>query len=369
MSQPTLVYIVSNRKGDDLYRELRKVYPRSIYIDGGYGSLPYPLAAALRILERAGLPVKARPSLDFSLRRIIARRVFGAIRKNVKPGPDTHIVYWHGLFPITRQWAELGKNGTITDVAMDETYFEHFHVPPGRPRRVREEMWETNARNCEFIFTHSNWAQAANAKLYPQEQAKIKRVGWGSDMAPLKPEEVFSQERKNQILCVGHDYFRKGVDVYNQVAGMLRRKFPGLECAVAGRPGKKLDLSSLGNLKVLGPVNRSRLDGLLRESKLFMLFSRFEPAGHVTIEAMSYGVPVICSDRGGIGEPVVHGRTGFVCDIDKPEGIVECASRLLSDEQMLDEFRHEAYRHATGSWQWKHTAERIYRYMTTGQAN
>jgi len=321
------------------------------------------------MLDGIGLSVKARPSVELPLRRLIARKVFRAVRKSVSPGPDTHIVYWHGLFPITREWAGFGKNGTITDVAMDETYFEHFEVPPGRPRRMREEIWEANARNCDFIFTHSNWAQAANAKLYPDQQAKIKRVGWGSDMVPLKPEEVFCQERKNQILCVGHDYFRKGVDVYNQIAGTLRRKFPGLECAVAGRPGKKVDPSSLGNLKVLGPVDRAQLDALLRESKLFMLFSRFEPAGHVTIEAMSYGVPVICSDRGGIGGPGVQGKTGVVCDIDKPESIVENATRLLSDEAKLDEFRHEAYRHATGSWQWKHTAERIYRYMTTGQAN
>jgi len=369
MSPPILVYIVSNHKGDDLYRELRKLYPRSLYVDAGYGSLPYPLRLAVRAFEAVGLSVKARPGADSLLRRVIARKTLAAVKKVVTPGADTHMVYWHGLFPITGEWVKLGKNGTITDVAMDQVYFDHFQVPPGRPRRMREEIWETNARTCDFIFTHSNWAQAANARLYPDQQAKIKRVGWGSDMAPLRPEEVFCQERKDQILCVGHDYFRKGVDVYNHVAGLLRQKFPKLDCVVAGRPGKKLNPSDLPNLRVLGPVDRTRLDALLRASKLFMLFSRFEPAGHVTIEAMSYGVPVICSDRGGIGEPVVHGETGFVCDIDQPQAIADYACRLLSDDQMLEQFRQEAYRHATGHWQWKHTAQAIYRYMTTGQAN
>ncbi len=44
-----------------------------------------------------------------------------------------------------------------------------------------------------------------------------------------------------------------------------------------------------------------------------------EPFSRVLIESYSYGVPVLASNRGGIPENVIEGKTGFIFDPDKKE--------------------------------------------------
>jgi glycosyltransferase involved in cell wall biosynthesis len=45
----------------------------------------------------------------------------------------------------------------------------------------------------------------------------------------------------------------------------------------------------------------------------------YEPLGLVTLEAFSYGIPVIAACRGGIPEVVEEGKTGFLYEPSKPE--------------------------------------------------
>lgn len=39
-----------------------------------------------------------------------------------------------------------------------------------------------------------------------------------------------------------------------------------------------------------------------------------EDWGIIPIEAMSYGMPVICSNKGGPSESILDGQTGFLCE-------------------------------------------------------
>jgi glycosyltransferase involved in cell wall biosynthesis len=47
---------------------------------------------------------------------------------------------------------------------------------------------------------------------------------------------------------------------------------------------------------------------------IFVLPSRYEPFGIVLLEAGSFGVPVIASRVGGIGEIISHNSTGRLCE-------------------------------------------------------
>jgi glycosyltransferase involved in cell wall biosynthesis len=366
MRAETLVYVASNRKGDELYKALRQHFDESFYIYAGYGSLPRLLRILPRVLNKVGSSVRNSVRIDCRLRAVLSARAFkeGASIASRNWGRTTHFVHWHNLFPITDQWRALGPASLITDVAMNSQYFEHFRISSQGARALRKRIREISVQNATYVFTHSNWAADANRQLYPEHVDKIRQIGWGSDMPPLSREEALNSQRDLQIISIGHDYRRKGVDFYDQVAGRLKDLVPGLQCLIAGKPGR-FDIRALQHLTVLGPLPRPRLAEMLKQSSLFMLFSRLEPAGHVTIEAMSYGLPVICSAQGGIAEPIREGVTGFVCADGSVDSVVQNAFRLLTEPLLMAQFRKNAYEHATTRWQWNHAAERLVAHLNS----
>jgi len=56
-----------------------------------------------------------------------------------------------------------------------------------------------------------------------------------------------------------------------------------------------------------------------------------EPFARVVIEAYSYGVPVVASDRGGQPEAVEHNVTGFLFDPARPEALHALLTKLVRD--------------------------------------
>lgn len=79
---------------------------------------------------------------------------------------------------------------------------------------------------------------------------------------------------------------------------------------------------------------------------LMILPSETESFGLVALEAMASRVPVISTNTGGLPEVNAHGKTGFISDVGDIEGMSKNALYILQDEQTLDKFKENAYKHA-----------------------
>ena len=73
---------------------------------------------------------------------------------------------------------------------------------------------------------------------------------------------------------------------------------------------KKSFSKKINNIKFLG--ERNDVDILLKESDIFLLISKFEALPLSVLEAMRCGLPVICTNVGGIPEVVDNGKSGFI---------------------------------------------------------
>lgn len=60
-----------------------------------------------------------------------------------------------------------------------------------------------------------------------------------------------------------------------------------------------------------------------------------EPFGRAAIEPLSYGIPVIASNRGGLPEVVADGKTGILVDPDEPETLARAMERLSTEPQLV----------------------------------
>lgn len=77
---------------------------------------------------------------------------------------------------------------------------------------------------------------------------------------------------------------------------------------------------------------------ILKASKIMILPSKWEGYGLVAVEALSLGVPVVCSGAGGLKD-IVNDRCGKIC-IDKNEYVNEIINLLSNEEVYKDKQKH-----------------------------
>ena len=101
----------------------------------------------------------------------------------------------------------------------------------------------------------------------------------------------------------------------------------------------KYELNSL--VSFMGKSNS--IEKTLQKTDLFLLPSASESFGLVALEAMSFGVPVITTNSGGIVELVIDGKNGYTCDVGDVLDMGNKAIKLLSDEVKYSRFSTNAY--------------------------
>jgi len=82
-------------------------------------------------------------------------------------------------------------------------------------------------------------------------------------------------------------------------------------------------------VEYLGFLPTAELQQELRQCRALLMTPRWvEAFGNVAIEALACGVPVISYRRGGPGEIVQDGKTGFLVEPDSVPGLVDAIARL-----------------------------------------
>lgn len=88
------------------------------------------------------------------------------------------------------------------------------------------------------------------------------------------------------------------------------------------------------------------VEELLAISDLFIIPSENESFGLAALEAMACEIPVLSSNAGGLPELNIHGKTGYVTETGDVKAMAEYSIRLLGDENLLKEFRINAFNRA-----------------------
>ena len=83
------------------------------------------------------------------------------------------------------------------------------------------------------------------------------------------------------------------------------------------------------------------ISGWLEEMDIFLLTSSTEGLPNVIIEAQGFGVPVVCTDAGGVSEIVSEGVTGIIVDSSEAQIIADSIVELISGNR-IPKMREEA---------------------------
>ncbi|MBC7808075.1 MAG: glycosyltransferase family 4 protein [Akkermansiaceae bacterium] len=192
------------------------------------------------------------------------------------------------------------------------------------------------------LFAWSEWVAQSLRDDYGISPEKVTTVAPGVDVSLFCPDpEQKPDDGVVRLLFVGGDFCRKGGDLLLRWAKQTRVRTPW-ELHLVTRDVQS-DLPR-GVFAHYGIANNSpELVRLYQQSDLFVLPTRADCFSLVSIEAMASGLPVICSDLGGIPEIVAEGETGMLV---APDDFDALASRLdcLIESQSLRERMSQASR-------------------------
>jgi glycosyltransferase involved in cell wall biosynthesis len=156
---------------------------------------------------------------------------------------------------------------------------------------------------------------------------------------PVFPIPGRIPRRRQGALVVGYMGVlapHKGVDVLARAAALLDddRSMRFVVC------GTGEDAAYVEYLQALFGHAAVEFQGWVQPALAYVQFdvlvvpSRWkEPFGRIVVEAMAYGIPVVCSDSGGIAESILDQVNGFIF----PSGDAHTLARLLRDTIAADE--------------------------------
>lgn len=109
-----------------------------------------------------------------------------------------------------------------------------------------------------------------------------------------------------------------------------------------------------------GPVPQNHLPSLMQESDIFIFASSCENLPNSLLEAMAYGLPIACSNRGPMPEILEDG--GLYFDPEDANTIASTISTLIDDFELRQKISKRALE-LSDKYSWKYTAERTFGYI------
>lgn len=152
------------------------------------------------------------------------------------------------------------------------------------------------------------------------------------------------------IFSAGRLDRQKGFDLLIEVAAMARQNKQNWHFIVAGEGKQKnslltqaRELGVAGSFHLAGFTNK--VTGMIRESDVFVLPSRYEGMPNALLEAMACGKANIATNVNGAPELVKNGVTGFLVETENPVMIYEKLCEVINDDALRQHMGVMAYRH------------------------
>jgi glycosyltransferase involved in cell wall biosynthesis len=145
----------------------------------------------------------------------------------------------------------------------------------------------------------------------------------------ISAKKTLEQSTNFNVLCIARMAAPKRFDLFCEIANLLQHE--GISFFWVGNKQAMTDLPE--NVHCLGEVPNAHQ--LLRLTKVYLLPSDYEGMPMSILEALSYSIPVIASDVGGISE-ILNGINGFAI----PNNSEIFADRILEykrDESLYQE--------------------------------
>jgi glycosyltransferase involved in cell wall biosynthesis len=235
---------------------------------------------------------------------------------------------------------------------------DYLGLDLGQTIDAPKEYWDGLRREIEMAdmiivnseWSKRNWIEAGvpAAKLveiplvYELAESSVGS-NQSSDSNPLATRHlshVTGSRPRLHALFLGSVILRKGVGQLFDAIRMLKNE--PVDFTFAGPIGVKIpdEISSMPNVRFLGPVDKATAEKLYRESDVFLFPTLSDGFGLTQLEALGHGLPVIASTH--CGQVVVDGVSGIVLSEVTYEAIADAIMQLVRNQDLLARLKANA---------------------------
>ncbi len=216
--------------------------------------------------------------------------------------------------------------------------------------------WEMESKLADHILCASTFTRRS-----------LEETGIAPDRISVIPYGVHtdtfqfgrpSGEEPLKVLYVGQKVARKGLRMLLRVWHEMQPANANLVLA-GGHVRDESVLRGFEDIFIETPrIGTHDLVRLFQQADLFVLPSLAEGFGHVYLEALACGVPIICTENTGGADIIRNGESGWTIPAGDPVALAECLSWALSHRRQLKEMR-EAARAVAEMYSWRRFREGI----------
>lgn len=211
---------------------------------------------------------------------------------------------------------------------------EQYHLWNKRNiNRYKEEIELT-----QYFIVASNMSK--RSLIFSNVDEKyIKVIPYGVDQnkflyVPRKPKN----DKLLKLIYVGQITYRKGI--HHLLKVITERFSPNdVDLKLIGFHSKESLLykqyKDYPNIHFIGFVDHERLTKYYNESDVFVFPTLGEGYGLVVLEALSCGLPVICSNLAGGDDAIIEGYNGFVFEAGNDNDLYSKIKWFIDNQQML----------------------------------
>ncbi len=181
----------------------------------------------------------------------------------------------------------------------------------------------------------------------------------GIDLSSFSPNKLnpalkqkLSPTQDPILLFVGRLVQEKDLDVLIKVDKILKTQKKKYKIVLVGDgPMRPRLQKELPDAMFTGWLHGEQLYEIYASSDIFVFPSTTETFGNVILEAYASGLPVVCTNEGGVIDLIMDGYTGFITEAKNPKNIAEKVNILLSNPDLRKKYAENAQKYAaTFSW-------------------
>lgn len=218
---------------------------------------------------------------------------------------------------------------------------------------VSEAIWQrAQERGCPLAQPHAVITDAVDVSLFEP---------------PVQRDEIIGTlERPLRVLTVGRLHWKKGHDQALLAIRSVVDRGIEVEHRIVGdgeyREATEFAIDDLGladRVMLVGARPAEEVRDLLAWADVFLHPSLTEAFGVAVSEAQAMGLPIVCSDAGGLPENVEHEVTGFVVGRREPGAMADRLVELTNDPALRLRMGRAARRRAEAVLSAEHQLDRF----------
>jgi glycosyltransferase involved in cell wall biosynthesis len=216
---------------------------------------------------------------------------------------------------------------------------------------ARRRHYERILAKCSSVIATSERMKRDIENLFPRTRVVVGHYGRDPipaeiRLAPRPPDRA----GRTIILCACGFYERKGVPLLIDSFATIAAQYPEAELWIVGA-GPQLHLIEQAasrvatpQIRLLGPLPHQEVLQEMVWADVFALTGWDEPFATVAVEALAAGLPLLCSNDGGICDLLRDGIHGITVPPKNGAAIADALSRLISQPMLREAMSEEASR-------------------------